>query len=208
MLMDAGTADDLPDGVMGKGQGLREWLRLAPRPLSEEELASASVTKPDIVMLPGITAAQLSAQLQRGERLLPNQRIVLIEIGYGQDTMPDEKRAQKAAQHAALAALLQNHGFKVEFRQSTHCIPLGHCGSVYTSLGELMTELKVSGGQTRKLCRKLVRHAARMAHTIVCTRRQLESAMAAQSGQTGPVWRWPARGQAATAGHKRKRGDG
>jgi hypothetical protein len=119
MLMDAGTADDLPDGVMGKCQGLRDWLRLAPRPLSEEDLASASVTKPDIVMLPGVTADQLSTRLQRGERLPPNQRIVLIEIGYGQDTTPDEKRAQKAAPHAALAALLQNHGFKVEFRQST-----------------------------------------------------------------------------------------
>ncbi len=130
---------------------------------------------------------------------------MLIEVGYGQDTTPDEKRAQKAAQHAALAALLQNHGFKVEFRQSTHCIPLGHCGSVYTSLGDLMTELKVPGGQTAKLCRKLVRHAARMAHTIVCTRRQLESAMTAPMGQAG---RWSARGQATTAGHKRKRGDG
>ncbi len=73
------------------------------------------------------------------------------------DTTPDEKRAQKAAQHAALAALLQNHGLKVEFGQSTHRIPLGHCSSVYTCLGELMTELKVSEGQTKKLCRKLGR---------------------------------------------------
>ncbi len=110
---------------MGKGQGLREWLRLAPRPLSEEELASASVTKPDIVILPGITAAQLSAQLPRGERLPPHQRIVLIEIGYGQDTTPDEKRAQKAAQHAALAALLQNHGLRLNSGKARTVSPWG-----------------------------------------------------------------------------------
>jgi ribonuclease HI len=203
MLMDMGRADALPEGVAGKGRMLRRWLTVAPR--AAEGLDKVVLTKPDFVLLPGVTAEEMERRVREGDRLPEGQRITLIELGYGTDTRLEQKREEKSKQHADLANTLRGLGFTVAYDAAVHCVPLGHGGAVPASLGALMKELGVSATVTSSMCTKLAQHAARMAHAIVVKRRQLENKLTGADGQA-PRGRAEQRGtDHPFKGRKRKR---
>ena len=183
ILMDAGKRADLPAEVSGKASDLEQWLKIAPRSWDGPVLPRLS--KPDLVILPDVPKDRVEHLLGSGGRLPMGQRIILIEVGYTSDTKPDDKRQEKWEQHSVSVETLTRLGFKVEYDRDTHCVPLGHGGTVYNSLETLLRKLGVKAGHTNKLMRQLEKHAVQYAHTIIVTRRKLE-ATRNHDNQTSP----------------------
>lgn len=180
---------------------MKEWLKLAPRYTSDQE--HTRLSKPDLIILPDVPQDTLEKMLHTGERLPMGQRIILVEVGYTADTKPDEKRAEKWGQHRGLVDTLTRLGFKVEFAQDTHCVPLGHGGTVYASLEALLQKLGVVACHRNKLLRHLEKHAIQYAHAIVTARRRLEASFIQGKQATPGIRR-----QWKTQSRKRKRDNG
>jgi hypothetical protein len=172
ILMDAGKRSELPTEVSGKASDLKEWLKVAPRSLSDED--QIRLSKPDLIILPDVSQAKIEQLMGSGRRLPIGQRIILIEVGYTADTKPDSKRAEKWEQHRELVDTLTHLGFKVDFNKDIHCVPLGHGGTVYKSLEMLLQQTGLGTNTVAKVMRHLEKHAVRYAHTIVVARRRLE----------------------------------
>lgn len=201
ILMDAGKRSELPADVSGKATDLKEWLKVAPRAANEQDFDFLS--KPDLTILPDVSKDTFKQLLSSGERLPLGQRIILVEVGYTADTRPDEKRAEKWEQHRILVDTLTRLGFKVQFVRDTHCVPLGHGGTVYTSLEALLQKLGVVACHRNKLMRHLEKHAIQYAHAIVAARRRLEAAiMQVKQASPGSMRQWETRPK------KRKRENG
>jgi hypothetical protein len=201
ILMDAGKRSELPADVSGKATDLKEWLKVAPRAANEQD--SDFLSKPDLAILPDIPKDAIKQLLSSGRRLPLGQRIILVEVGYTADTRPDEKRAEKWEQHRILVDTLTRLGFKVDFVRDTHCVPLGHGGTVYTSLEALLLKLGVVACHRNKLMRHLEKHAIHYAHAIVVARRRLEAAiMQGKQASPGSMRQWETRPK------KRKRENG
>ncbi len=141
MLMDAGKRSELPTEVLGKGSDLRTWLtKCAPIPPTEEQLVMLS--KPDIVILPGVKATQFAGGLANPsgcDRLPAGQPIVLVDVGFCSDTRTAAKEQEKLAQHEQLVQMLRTLGFKVQCNP----LPLGHGGSVHTGVGTMLEHMGV-----------------------------------------------------------------
>jgi hypothetical protein len=119
-LMDVGKRSEAPADVSGKANDLKEWMKVAPRSASGQEHPRPSKT--DLIMLEQL--------IKSCKRLPVGQRIVLLDVGYTADTKPDEKRTEKWKQHSDLVDILTSLGFKMKFLKDTHCVPLGHWGTV------------------------------------------------------------------------------
>jgi hypothetical protein len=173
MLMDAGKRSELPTEVLGKGSDLRTWLtKCAPTPPTEEQLAMLS--KPDIVILPGVKATEFAAGLANpsgSDRLPAGQPIVLVEVGFCSDTRAAAKEEEKLAQHKQLVQVLRTLGFKVQ----CYPVPLGHGGSVYTGLDTMLEHMGVQASARNRLVSKLAGSTVRYAHACLVTRRRLEA---------------------------------
>jgi ribonuclease HI len=178
MLMDAGKKDELPADVMGKGEDLRTWL-LACAPLAPTNQQLLYLTKPDIVMLPGVQAEAFAASLAKpdgADRLPHGQLIVLLEVGFCSDTRAEVKEQEKLAQHANLRETLQALGFAVQ----NHVVPLGHFGSVFKGLGSTLHAMGVQASTQNHLVNKLAANAVHYSHACLVTRRRLEAEIKAK----------------------------
>jgi hypothetical protein len=76
--------------------------------------------------------------LSKKQRLQVNQEIILIEVGYCNDTSQLNKIEQKHHQHIGLLQALSMAGFRVAFVKDVHCIPLGFGGTVVRNLHALL----------------------------------------------------------------------
>jgi hypothetical protein len=176
-FMDAGRSADHPDDVLGRGSTFQEWLPvIAPDPAGLTEYPR-SITRPDIVIIKGISPSALRTRYRLGESLPRGQEIILFEVGYCADTQHESKSEQEFLQHSALAQTLTRCGFRVTFQKDLHCIPLGHWGSVYSGLQRLMISLGVSSSEVTRCAGRLAKHAVHHGHLIVRARRQLEVAL-------------------------------
>ena len=82
-----------------------------------------------------------------------------------------EKYAEKLQQHAQLKTILQAAGYDAEVLP----ILVGTTRCVYRSTEANLKRLGVSHEEVQRLLKKLAVEAARSAHAIICTRRQLDS---------------------------------
>jgi hypothetical protein len=184
-FMDAGRSADHPEDVLGRVSTFQEGLPVIasdPAGLSEYP---RPITRPDIVIIKGISPSALRSRYRLGEKLPRGQEIVLFEVGFGADTQHEAKCEQALVQHSALAQTLTRCGFWVAFQKDLHCIPLGHGGSVYSGLQRLMISLGVSSSDVTRCVGKLAKHAVHYGHLIVRARRQLEAALhTSTAGQT------------------------
>ncbi len=134
------------------------------------------LSKPDIVILPGVKATEFAAGLANpsgSDRLCHGQPIVLVEVGFCSDTRAAAKEQEKLAQHDQLAQVLRTLGFKVQ----CYPVPLGHGGSVYTGLGTMLEHMGVQASAQNRLVSKLAASAVTYAHACLVTRRKLEAEM-------------------------------
>ncbi len=137
------------------------------------------LTKPDIVMLPGVQAEAFAASLAKpdgADRLPHGQLIVLLEVGFCSDTRAEVKEQEKLAQHANLRETLQALGFAVQ----NHVVPLGHFGSVFKGLGSTLHAMGVQASTQNHLVNKLAANAVHYSHACLVTRRRLEAEIKAK----------------------------
>ena len=166
-LMDAGKRGALPGDVAGKGSDLAGHLLPGGGPTS----------KPDLVYVPSLTAAQLSEAMEANAKdWRSSHEVVLIEVGYCSDLNMPGKAADKHAQHQDLATTLAVAGWKVRYRADCECVSLGHGGSVMRNVERALTDMGVPTTAAQGCIRKLARHAVHMGHQIVTARRCLERA--------------------------------
>ena len=113
---------------------------------------------------------------EASRRTMQRQRAIVVEFGYCSDTRYHEKYAEKLQQHAQLKTILQAAGDDAEVLP----ILVGTTGCVYRSMEANLKRLGVSHEAVQRLLKKLAVEAARSAHAIICTRRQLDSASSSQ----------------------------
>jgi hypothetical protein len=116
--------------------------------------------------------------LSKKQRLQINQEIILVEVGYCNDTLQLNKIEQKHHQHIGLVQALSMAGFQVAFAKVVHCIPLGFGGTVFRNLHALLCSFQVPSAIVQNLSYRLSAHAISFSHSIYLTRRRLESSVA------------------------------
>jgi ribonuclease HI len=177
MLMDAGRRTDLPADVCGKAVDLRNWLcKLAPIKLADAVHGQDGVwvSRSDIVILPGIRTSKLQRMLADGKRLQKGQAIHLIEVGMAAEWTAADRMKDKHAQHAQLVRILTRAGFKVHFTVEKHCVVVGHGGTVFKGVANLMQDLGVKQSSSGTLIKDLAENAVKYGWAIINTRRRLE----------------------------------
>ena len=130
-----------------------------------------SPSRIDLVLFPGITAEE-GQEYERSPPLNPPLGVCRVfELGCGHDIDMGNKRREKAAQHEATYADLEQRGWTVE----RHVISLGNTGALPNDLYKTLEALGVSRGrQCRELAKRMQRELVRYAHKLVVLRRQLE----------------------------------
>jgi hypothetical protein len=119
--------------------------------------------------------------LNKKQRLPTDQEIILIEVGYCNDTSQSNKIEQKHHQHIGLAQALSMAGFRVAFAKDVHCIPLGFGGTVNRNLHALLCSFHVSSSIVQNPSYRLNVHAISFSHSTYLTRRRLKSSAAKKS---------------------------
>lgn len=66
-----GKRADLPLDVLGKGEDFNEWLHASP--IKVQGLEDMHLSKPDLVLLPGVTNDQLKTMLDNGRHMSEKQ---------------------------------------------------------------------------------------------------------------------------------------
>jgi hypothetical protein len=124
-------------------------------------------SKPDIVIVPGITWDPSKPSPTPS----PTNPVHIFEVGYCGDTRVLDKVEQKKQQHAALTQALEKAGWTVH----NHIIPLGIGGSIYNPLAPLLMDTL---GLSRSLCNTQIRQiqhiTSHRAFQLYKTRRHLE----------------------------------
>jgi hypothetical protein len=183
MLMDAGRAGELPDGVIGKGDLIQELYNHAPR---DGPLDGDVLTKPDIVVVQGRTPAAACGILGSADRFSPNQKLVFFEVGYCSDTRFSQKLDEKREQHRMTARRLENQGYVVEY-ESFNCIALGHGASVFHNVRYTLEHYQVPTTVVDHAMRKLVQNAAQYALAIMTERRAQEAIARENPGERSEI---------------------
>jgi hypothetical protein len=86
------------------------------------------------------------------------QEIILIEVGYCNDTLQLNKIEQKHHQHVGLVQALSMAGFQVAFVKDVHCIPFGFGGTVFRNLQALLCSFQVPSAIVQNLSYRLSVH--------------------------------------------------
>ena len=187
-IADAGAAHKM-DGLETEGTRIPEDI------LKDSDLpggpAQRKLLRPDLLLIAppsdgeqGDAANDARAKRLRGpprqywmggaeasRRTMQRQRAIVVKFGYCSDTRYHEKYAEKLQQHAQLKTILQAAGYDAEVLP----ILAGTTGCVYRSTAANLKRLGVSHEAVQRLLRTLAVEAARSAHAIICTRRQLDS---------------------------------
>ena len=149
MLMDAGSAKDLPTGV--SGTRLKQWM-LPSLPGSE-----LSKLRPDILLIGGLDPDASDDQAASDAKQSPaTLRFYVIEVGFGGDTDLDAKASEKQEQHKRLVQLLREQGYQVQY----HAIPIGRTGVIPRTVLNSLAALGVGHQQAQACTNKLSRNAA------------------------------------------------
>lgn len=179
MFMDACQQAALPTGVSGTGTSMKRLVEKAPDRCPADLVPR--ISKPDIVVLQGVTEAAWKNVCADGTLNLPRgTTLSLFEIGYCQDTIAMGKRQDKHKQHSELVATLQQLGYQIDYPE-THCIMLGHGGTVFNNLHNLLARLGVPPASIKHVTIKLAINAVESAHAILTQRRIIE---ASKRGET------------------------
>jgi hypothetical protein len=85
IFVDAGRNDELPEFIFGKGSSFKQFIqKLAPVCVPWDKY---TLTALDIVVLPNVAPGQFVQMLNKKQRLQINQEVILIEVGYCNDTL-------------------------------------------------------------------------------------------------------------------------
>ena len=185
-IMDAGRADNLPEGV--SGTRVPEWM------LPDLDPQHRIRMRPDIMILEKAPATLSEPDAATTANLKQKCCVHLVELGYCGDLRMPDKLKEKQRQHEQLSAALVTAGWEVK----SHILVLGVAGTIYKytadDFGEpqqpikhMLKELGIPADKGPKLLMKLSSHAKRYAHSIVVARRKLEQPMHAGPHTVGPV---------------------
>ncbi len=172
-IADCSAADDVPADV--SGTRLPAWL--LPAVPKEDRL----MMRPDILVVKNLTQAEGDSWThsrkynKRGppKKTIGEKEVIVVELGYGIDTMLDEKRLEKIKQHHKLVEELQKQGWKT--KQIT--VTLGNTGAIPTQLVEDMKDkFGLNATNTKKCLQELHIQGVTFADVLVTKRRQLERA--------------------------------
>ncbi len=181
MTMDACSASNKPAHVAATR--LPAWLFAG---LTPKQQAYGVLKRPDLLVIPTISLRDgKSGNMPCTFIARQKHKVYVIEAGYTNDTLHDQKEEVKAQQHADLESLLFRAGWDVEYGTS-ETLTLGRGGSIRSSLPYLLRQkLGLSPKQTRRCCNKLHSHTVTSAHSIVCLRRELEQTTGTRQPRPG-----------------------
>ncbi len=171
MVMDATAEHALPSYVWGTR--LPAWLLPGLPDAHRRKL------RLDILLIEGLLTVQLPGCKEAcGALAIEEVRdlcgthptVHIVEVGHTADRLHAEKHAEKAAQHQPLVSHLQAHGWCTQ----CHVVTLGVGGTVCAPLIKTLGRLGVDAPQATATLHWLHERAARMLHTLVNTRRELE----------------------------------
>ena len=109
----------------------------------------------------------LSANVQNNRP----RKVWIVEGGYCTDTRYNDKYRRKETQHKHLLTLLQARRFEVILLP----VILGFTGAIYKTTVSALPALGIEKAQTKKLLYDLHAHAVQTHHSIIKSRRKLES---------------------------------
>jgi len=171
-IMDAGPANNLPEGVSGKR--LPAWL------LPDLPDTDKLKMRPDLLIVTGLENPGDDAPPGDTWRGLLHQRapatIHIIEVGYGNDTALADKDLEKREQQMALYNELTKPGnFPPQFVKY-HTVPLGRCGAIPSSFRTVFRDLGL-GSTEASICtcaKKLHVHAVHWIEKMYTHRQALD----------------------------------
>jgi hypothetical protein len=122
IFVDAGRNDELPDFIFVKGSSFKQYTQKLDHVCVPWD--KCTLTAADIVVLPNVAPGQFVQMFSKKQRLQINQEVILIEVGYCNDTLQLNKIEQKHHQDIGLIQALSMAGFQVAFVKDVHSIPL------------------------------------------------------------------------------------
>ena len=167
LIMDAGKLEDVQESVSSTIQGTRlpEWM------VPDLPTNMRNRLRPDILIIPGMSCRHHAPDSNSTREFYGE--LILLEVGFCNDTMFKEKLAEKADQHRRLQDHLRKAGWLC-----INIVPiaLGVSGSVYKQMTQQLTEVTelLTKAECDKLSLKLNRLAITWMHNLVCARRQLQ----------------------------------
>ena len=170
--MDATARSALPPGVSDT--------RLPPWMLPDIPPALVMKFRPDLLIIEGLTHVAVSSHNMFDPAVLSHFQafciIHLLELGYTSDYSLHSTLTKKHLQHVELCRSLISAGWTLHLSGLTpyHILILGFSGIVFKPALSIFDSLGISAAASRSLLKKLVVHAVRTAHSIVCLRRSLE----------------------------------
>ncbi len=167
MVMDAGPLDDVRNSVSTTIAGTRlpDWM--LPHLTDKVRMKM----RPDILIVPNIKN-EVCFPDSDGDRAALGE-VIILEIGYCNDTKYAEKLEQKMEQHAELRKHLKAAGWTDIWMVA---MALGISGCVFIDLRHQLVDFAelLSHTEYDRLGYKLHRLALTWMYNIICTRRQLE----------------------------------
>jgi ribonuclease HI/exonuclease III len=139
--------------------------------------------KPDIIIYQGIRPGNLQDHIAR-DCWPRNFKIQILEVGYSNDWLWEEKRKEKAAHYAPLVAHMRGEGWDVDIRYAV----LGVRGVVYSNLLETLQWLGVKDKTHQKTAlRQIALHGANMCASMLraCARADAEAGTRTDGGARG-----------------------
>jgi hypothetical protein len=166
MIMDAGALSDLPKTV--------GWKRMRPWMLPRTDAATLAKMRPDILIVKDLTLGQAQDKDRRwnepnGRCLATKHSMLLIEVGYGDDTRLSETTTEKQQQHKELIGLLEAAGHKVDYK----IIALGRMGSIPKNLTDTLKQAGVKPAAIQRTTNKLQDNAIHHLEQLYNARRML-----------------------------------
>jgi hypothetical protein len=153
-----GKHANLPEFAFGEGTDFVAVIQqVAPLDLPWD--TSCLSMSPAIVVFKDVPTQTLKMFISKQQRLRLGTKIVVIEIGYCQDTNSTTKTIKAYQQHLVSLQALRQHGFHVSFDKDIHGVPSDYGGTVFNSLSTLLRSIDVSQSAMSQLSCRLSRHA-------------------------------------------------
>ena len=172
IILDATAHSRLPTGVVANR--LPTWM------LPGTSASQIAIFRPDLLVVQGLTPAIVDSHNMHDPSVLHHFQqsciIHILELGYTSDASYVTNLSQKHFQHIKLCRALVAAGWSLGSHHSTpyHIILLGMTGHVFKPCLDTLSQLGISRQTAITLMLKLVVHAARSAHSVICMRRRLE----------------------------------
>jgi hypothetical protein len=178
MVLDATALEAAP--AFAPDNRVPDWMLLTPnqRRLTQAERELANKMRPDLLFIPSLPRATTTNPHYKGPPKVERTRhtVYIVEFGCCGDLSHTEKVAEKAQQHAQLAARLREAGWNVAYGPHT-IITLGYAGSIRKQSGDLLRTLGCKDGQAGICMSRLHSLATKYAAAILPKRRWLENNM-------------------------------